>query len=159
MTELALPCSVKELGLATLKTPQIIFEQDADDIGLAGMLIEIIKSNVKNSEAKATAFMTLKASVYLCITDAEVEVTLNFDKGDLIVSSRKCDNPNISIITDSSTLMDLSNLNTTILGLPNFFDELGKSILKKLLSGELKIKGIILYLFSLIKLTKILSVV
>ena len=158
MTELALPCSARDLGLATLKTPQIVYKQDAEDVALAGMLVDIIKSNIKNSEAKAIAFMTLKTSVYLSITDADVDLTLTFDKGDLSVSGGKDGEPNISIITDSTTLMDLSNLKTTALGLPNFFEEPGKSILKKFLNGELRIKGLLLYLFSLIKLTKVLSV-
>lgn len=156
MTELALPRNVKEPVLE--KEPQILFEEDAGDIALANMLVEIIKSNIKDNEKKLKAFMTLKTTVYLCITDAEVEISLNFDRGKLMVQNGKATGTKISIITDSSTLMDLSNLKTIFLGLPNFFDELGLSLLKKLLSGELTIKGLFLYLFSLIKLTKILAV-
>ncbi len=157
MMELALPASLKDLGIPSLKVPQVVFEDGAENIPLANMLVEIIKSNVKRSGSKATAYMTMKLSLYLSITDAGAEISLVFDTGDLNVCSGKCAKPQVSIITDSATLMDLASLKTTVLGLPNLFDEKGKNILKKLISGELKLKGIFFNIPSLMKLGKILA--
>lgn len=157
MMELALPASLKELGIPSLKVPQVVFEDGAENIPLANMLVEIIKGNVKRSGGKAAAFMSMKLRLYLEITDAGAEMSLVFDTGDLNVCSGKCTKPQVSIITDSGTLMDLAGLKTTVLGLPNLFDEKGKNILKKLVSGDLKLKGVLFNIPSLMKLGRILA--
>ncbi len=139
------------------KMMEIALAPGADETALAVMLADIVRINLEAKPEKLKDFQALRSRVYIHATDAEVEITLDFARGKLTVHSGKAEQPQISIITDSSTLMDLTNLQIKG-GMPYFFDQTGRAVTKKLLRGELKIKGLITRLVSLIRLTKILSV-
>jgi hypothetical protein len=64
--------------------------------------------------------------------------------------------PDLSIITDANTLLELANISIKM-GLPYYFDETGRAVVKKLLKRELKIKGMFTHLGALTKLTKVMS--
>lgn len=129
----------------------------ADETALALMLADIIRINLEAKPEKLKDFHLLRSRVYIHATDAEVEITLDFARGKLTVYSGGVGHPQISIITDSSTLMDLTNLQIKG-GMPYFFDQTGREVTKKLLRGELKIKGLVAHLASLVRVTKVLSV-
>ena len=59
---------------------------------------------------------------------------------------------------DSATILDLCLLKIKF-GLPYFFDGAGFKVLKKLLARELIIKGLFRHFFTLVKLTRLFSVV
>jgi hypothetical protein len=61
------------------------------------------------------------------------------------------------IIADHDAILDLSLINI-FMGLPNYFDKVGRSILKKLLLGNLKIEGLLKHPLQLTHLTKLFSV-
>jgi hypothetical protein len=143
-------------GLSETK-PEIALAPGADETALAVMLADIIRINLETKSEKLKDFNALRARVYIHATDAEVEITLDFARGLLTVHSGKVEQPQISIITDSSTLMDLTNLQIKG-GMPYFFDQTGRDVTKKLFRGELKIKGLIAHLASLVRVTKVLSV-
>ena len=67
------------------------------------------------------------------------------------------DRPDLSIETDSATLLDLANINIRF-GMPYYFDEVGREFLKKLARRDLKIKGMFAHPIALTKLTKIMSI-
>jgi hypothetical protein len=139
------------------KNPEIVLAPGADETALAVMLADIIRINLETKPEKLKDFYALRARVYIQAVDAEVEITLDFVRGKLTVYSGKTEKPQISIITDSSTLLDLTNIQIKG-GMPNFFDQTGREVTRKLLRGELKIKGLVSRLLSLIRLTKVLSV-
>jgi len=139
------------------KRAEIALAPGADETALAVMLADIIRINLETKPEKLKDFQSLRSRVYIYATDAEVEITLDFVRGKLTVYGGKAGQPQISIITDSSTLLDLTNIQIKG-GLPNFFDQTGREVTKKLLRGELKIKGLVSRLVSLVRLTKVLSV-
>jgi hypothetical protein len=127
----------------------------AEEVPLAGMLADLLKPNLEKPE-KRKDFEKLKARVLLHAEDAEAKVTLDFDRGKLIVYGGEAGKPDIAITTDSNTLLELANLKIKF-GLPWYFDETGMGVVKKLLRRELKIKGLITRLPALTRLTKIMS--
>lgn len=129
----------------------------AEETPLASMLAEIIESNLENGGARVKAFRKLGSAVHINAADAGVEITLLFEKGRLTVHAGKPVKPAISIEADSATLLDLTNLEIKG-GLPYFFDETGRGVVRKLFRGELKMKGLLLHPLELIRLTKVLSV-
>lgn len=133
----------------------IILAPSSEEVPLAGMLAEMLRANLSNPK-KVKTFNSLKTRVYLFAEDAEAEVTLDFDKGTLTVYGGKEGKPNISITTDSTTLLNLANIKI-VMGLPFYFDKVGLDIVFKLLSRKLKIKGLITHVVALTKVTKFMS--
>ncbi len=128
----------------------------AEEVPLALILSEMLGGNLDRPE-KLKAFNTLATKAYILAKDVGAEVTLVFDRGSLTFHGGKPYRPDLSIETDSATLLDLANINIR-LGMPYYFDEIGRSILKKLARRELKIKGMFTHPIALTKLTKIMSV-
>lgn len=127
----------------------------ADEVAMAVMLSEMLKANLEKPE-KLKDFNKLKARVYINAKDAETEMTMVFDKGSLTVYGGLEGKPDISIITDAATLLDLANINIKF-GMPYYFDETGMAVVKKLLKRELQLKGMFTHYFALNRLTKIMS--
>lgn len=127
----------------------------AEEVPLAGMLAEMLRSNLEKPEKKRD-FEKLKAKVLIHAVDAEAKITMDFDLGKLTVYGGEAGKPDISIATDSTTLLELANLKIKY-GLPWYFDETGMGVVKKLLKGDLKIKGMFTHLGALTRLTKVMS--
>jgi len=65
--------------------------------------------------------------------------------------------PDIVIRTDSDKVIGLNSISIKF-GLPWYFDEAGVTVLKQILSGEIKVQGMLVHPVILTKLTKIMSV-
>ncbi|MBC7252751.1 MAG: SCP2 sterol-binding domain-containing protein [Actinobacteria bacterium] len=127
----------------------------AEEVPLAGMLAEMLKANLEKPEKKRD-FEKLKAKVLIHAVDAEAKITMDFDRGRLTVYGGEAGKPDIAIATDSTTLLELANLKIKY-GMPWYFDETGLGVVRKLLKGDLKIKGMFTHLGALTRLTKIMS--
>ena len=130
--------------------------QGAEGVPLALMLSEIVNGNLERPE-KLKTFNTMALKACLMAKDVGAVVTLSFDRGTLTFYGGNLDGPDLSIETDSATLLDLANINISF-GMPYYFDGLGRSILKKLGRRELRIKGILRHPVALTKLTKVISI-
>jgi hypothetical protein len=129
----------------------------ADEVGLAVMLSDMIKTNLENKPGRIRDFNALKGGVFIRAHDADVEMTMVFNKGSLTVYGGMSGKPMLYISTDSETLLDLANLQIK-LGLPWYFDKVGLGVIKKLLKRELRIQGLIFHPIALTRLSKIMSV-
>lgn len=136
---------------------EITMAPGAEEAGMAVMLADMIKTNLENKPDKEKDFNALKGNIYIQAEDAEVDMTMAFDKGNLTVYGGKVGNPIISIATDSTSLLELANISIKM-GMPYYFDETGREIIKKLLKRELKIKGMFTHTIALTRLTKVMSV-
>ena len=137
--------------------PAIKMAPGAEEAGMAAMLTEMIKTNLKNRPERVKDFNKLNGTIWITAEDADVDMTMVFDRGSLTVHAGKVGKPMLAISTDSSTLMDLANINIKF-GMPNYFDETGRMVIKKLMKKELKIKGMFVHTTALTHLTKIMSV-
>lgn len=136
---------------------QIDLAPGIEDGGLATMMADIIKGNLRDKPKREKDFNALNGNIYMQAEDAEVDLTMAFKKGSLLVHNGKVGKPKISIVTDANSLLELANISVK-LGLPYYFDETGRSIIRKLLARKLKIKGLFTHLIALTHFTKLMSV-
>ena len=141
-----------------MEKPVIFLDEGARDVGLAEMMFNLIRQNLEQNPQKIKGFKSLDAKVMIEARDIQIIIGLEFKQGKLTISKDSSFKPDLHIITDSATILALCLLKIKF-GLPYFFDANGFRIFKKLLSGELVIKGLMSQFPSLVKLTKIFSVV
>ena len=122
------------------------------------MLGGLIEANVSARPEKRVDFDKLHARVGISALDAEEAATLDFESGHLTISSELRSGRQLTITADSETVLQLSNLKIGPLGMPVYFDETGRSVLGKLLTGKLRIQGL-QRLGLLNRVTRVFSVV
>ena len=131
--------------------------KSAQEIGLAVMLADLLKQNVADNPIKKQIFNLMKGNVVIKATDADVEVTLHFDKGKLTVYGGKKGKPDLEIESDSETIVNLGQLKT-VLFMPVFIDSTGREAVKKMLTRELVIRGMLFHPLLLLQLVNVMSV-
>lgn len=137
--------------------PEIIILPAARELGLPVMLADLIRQNIEKRPEKTKPFESLAAKVLIEVSDIQTSAGLEFRGGKLTLSKDLLGKPDLHILTDSATILDLSLLKIR-LGLPYFFDKNGFKILKKILSGHIVIKGLFRNFPALISLTKVISI-
>ena len=140
-----------------MKHPVIALDDGAKDMGLAQMLFNLLRQNLEQNPQKLSSFETLHSNVVIVARDIDITVTLAFRKGELTIYNDIVGKADLTIIADHDAILDLSLINI-FLGLPNYFDKVGRGILKKLLLGNLRIKGLLKHPVQLTHLTKLFSV-
>jgi len=141
-----------------MEKPLIVLDEEARDVGLAEMMFNLIRQNLEQNPQKIKGFNSLDAKVMIEARDIQIIIGLEFKQGKLTISKGSSFKPDLHIITDSATILALCLLKIKF-GLPYFFDANGFKIFKKLLSGELVIKGLMSHFAVLVKLTKVFSVI
>jgi len=122
------------------------------------MLGGLIEANVESRKEKQHDFQTLVAKVGIWVTDIKEGVTLDFQGGTLVVHTGLKPKRRLTIRTDAETVMNLSNLKIGLLGLPVYYDEVGRGVAFKLLQGKLRIDGLLANIATLNTVTRIFSV-
>ena len=131
---------------------------DAEPSAFASMLGGLIEANVASRPEKRRDFDSLEASVGIWVTDIEEGVTLDFQKGHLMVQNGLRPQRDITIRAEAGTVMDLSNLKIGAFGMPVYYDAVGRGVAAKLLQGKLRIEGLLGNLATLNAVTRIFSV-
>jgi len=122
------------------------------------MLGGLIEANIRSNPAKLEDFDRLVARVGIFVTDIEEGVTLDFKGGRLVVHNGLEATRTITIRAEAETVMSLSNLRIGPLGMPIYFDEVGRGVALKLLKGRLKIDGLIPNVMTVNAVTRVFSV-
>lgn len=132
--------------------------EGAEENGLAQMLYDLLDQNLKRVPAKQKIAQRIKGSTYIKANDINVDITVDFDgKGQITIYSGKKNSPILIVETDSITIVDLSRLKVRW-GIPIFFDEVGLNLLKKILTGKVKISGMLFHPIYTLKLLNVFSV-
>jgi hypothetical protein len=109
---------------------------------MASMLAGLITANVEQHPERWNDFHKLSGtSVTIEVPDIEEALTLTFAGDDLIVRNGKQGRPAVTITADSDVVMALNLVKTGPMGMPNYFDENGRNVVKAMLSRKLKIGG------------------
>jgi len=137
--------------------PSITMAPGAEEAGMASMIADMIKTNIKNKPERMKDFNKLRGTIWITASDAETEMTMEFTGSSLTVSKGKVGTPILEIETDATTLLELANIEIKM-GMPYYFDETGRMVIKKLMNKELKIKGMFAHIAALTRMTKLLSV-
>jgi hypothetical protein len=140
-----------------MKQPVITLDDGAKDVGLAEMLFNLLRQNLEQNPQKMSSFEALHSNVVIVARDIDITVTLAFKGGELTIYNGIVGKADLMIIADHDAILDLTLINI-FMGLPNYFDKVGRSILKKLLLGNLRIEGLLKHPLQLTHLTKIFSV-
>jgi hypothetical protein len=140
-----------------MKQPVITLDDGAKEVGLAEMLFNLLRQNLEQRPQKLSSFETLHSNVVIMARDIDITVSLAFRKGELTIYNGIVGEADLTIVADHDAILDLTLINI-FLGLPNYFDKVGRGILKKLLLGNLRIKGLLKHPIQLTHLTKLFSV-
>ncbi len=143
---------------AVAAEPNLVEYADEEPSAFASMLGGLIKANVTSRDEKKRDFQSLVARVGIFVTDIDEGVTLDFKKGKLTVHNGLRQRRTMTIRTDAETVMSLSNLKIGLLGLPVYYDGVGRGVAAKLLTGKLRIDGLLPNVMTLNAVTRIFSV-
>jgi len=137
---------------------QVEYADGEDASAFAQMLGGLIEANVVSRSEKLRDFNRLNARVGVFVTDIGEGVTLEFDRGHLVVRNGLEGRRDVTIRADSDTVMQLSNVRIGFAGMPNYLDANGRRVMGRMLKGQLKIEGLVGNLTTLNQVTRLFSV-
>ena len=137
---------------------EIIKKEGAEINPLIDTFVDLIRNNCEKDPRKEKRAMKMNCSVVINATDTGRQVTLTFQKGKLTVSDGAQAGPDLSISADLESLIAMTNVKC-FWGLPvGYYTPFGlRNIVGKLLTGQIKVKGMFTHLLSLLRLQEVLS--
>ncbi|MHB8507454.1 MAG: hypothetical protein ACYDGR_02245 [Candidatus Dormibacteria bacterium] len=131
------------MSQAVAAAPEVIYPDGEDQASaMALMLSGLITANVEQHPERWADFRALSGqSVAIRVPDIEEELTLTFAGDDLVVRGGVRGRPAITITADSDVVMSLNLLKIGPFGMPNYFDENGRSVVRALAGRKLSIAG------------------
>jgi hypothetical protein len=137
----------------------------AEENGLASMLADLVRQNLEAKPHKVPDFEALDGTVAIVAEDADVCLTLRFERGRLTIHDGIVGIPDVAIRGSSDLIMAMSNMPLTRpLGLPipdpRDKDQLAvsQSVMTAMRTGELKMYGALLHPGIVMHLTRVMSV-
>ena len=85
----------------------VIVDEKAQENGMAVMMADLITQNMEQNPDKIKYFNKLKAVVAITAVDAEVKLTMFFNKGSCMVYDGIVGKTHLHIVADSETLLEL----------------------------------------------------
>ena len=134
-----------------------LIENQAEEVPFSYIISELLSSNIERCSGKMRTFKGMFGVVAIDLPDIEATVTLMFKGGKLRIAPGIEGTPDIIIKTDSDKVIGLNSISIKF-GLPYYFDRAGMTVLKQILRGDIKIKGMLAHPILLTRLTKIMSV-
>jgi hypothetical protein len=144
----------------------ITLDDGARDNGLATMLAQLVIENLEAKPHKERDFSALQGRVAIVAEDADVSLTLCFERGgNLEIRDGISGIPDVTIRGPSEIIMALSNVplaGRLGLPIPSRRDEEGKTTVRRILSsvrrGELHVYGMPLHPLLVMRLTRVMSI-
>jgi hypothetical protein len=136
---------------------EAIVDNRAEEVPFSYIIAELLSGNLQQKPKKMSTFNNMIGVVALNLPDIEAAVTLIFSGGRLRIEPGILGKPDLIITSSSENIISLNAINIKF-GLPYYFDEAGMNVIKQLLNGKLKIKGMFFHPILLTRLTKIMSV-
>lgn len=140
------------------KKIELVDYADAEPSAFASMLGGLIQANVESRPERRRDFDQLVARVGIWVTDIDEGVTLDFKGGTLTAHNGLTPIRDLTIRAEADTVMSLSNLKIGLFKMPVYYDEVGRGVAMKLLTGRLRIEGLVGNLATLNMVTRIFSV-
>lgn len=138
----------------------ITVDPTASENGLALMLAQLIEENVRDPDKRAD-FDALGLRVGIAATDADVRMTMVFGRGSLVIYDGLAPNLDVVITTTSEKVTALSLLPIRRIGplrLPDFLADSGRQMIRDIVSGSLRIEGLLRHPLAITRLTRLFSV-
>jgi hypothetical protein len=143
--------------------PAIELSPGAEGNAFATMLADLVRQNLASKPHKRKDFDALSGIVALVADDAEVALTLEFNRGRLVLHDGIKGVPDVAVRGSSESILALSNVPLTRpLALPLPTDRASLAVLRGMVratwSGDLRIFGALGNLGLLSRLTRVMSV-
>lgn len=123
--------------------------------GLASMVGGLIDQNLERDPSRLRLLRTSSATI--TVPDAGVAITIRTGPGEVEVRDGADPDAPIAITADSERLLSLTSAPLRF-GLPDVFDERGRAVLRNVLSGRVRIRGLLAHPRRLARLSSLLSV-
>jgi hypothetical protein len=137
----------------------------AADNGLASMLADLLRQNLADKPHKVPDFEALEGVVAIVAEDADVCLTLRFERGRLTIHDGIVGIPDVTIRATSELILSMSNMPlSTPLGLPipdprdKDAVAVSRSVMAAMQTGELRMYGALLHPGLVMKLTRVMSI-
>jgi hypothetical protein len=128
---------------------------DAEPNGLAEMLGGLIQANLEQHPERQA--LLRPAVIAITAPDAEVSVTIAIRPGEVLVGNGQPAKAHLRVTAESATLIELSSVPLRF-GLPDSMTKEGRAVNKLLLTGRIKVKGLLSHPGTLARFNKLLSV-
>jgi hypothetical protein len=128
---------------------------DPEPSGLASMIGGLIEANLAAHPQRRA--LLRPALVGLVARDAGVAITLRIAPGRVTVADELAGNPQVVVRADSDTLTELSSIPLRF-GFPDPTTPPGRAVTRKLLRGELQVRGLVRHPGVMSRLNRLLSV-
>ena len=135
--------------------PARVEYRDPEPNGLAAMLGGLIEGNLAQHPERER--LLKPALVGITAPDVDVSVTIRLLPGRVGVANGIVGRPQLLIEASSDTLIGLSSVPLRF-GFPDATTEEGREVTRKLLRGEIKVRGLLLHPATLARLNKLLAV-
>ncbi|HEX9313300.1 MAG TPA: hypothetical protein VGA30_10840 [Actinomycetota bacterium] len=129
---------------------------DPEPSGLAQMLGGLIEGNL-TAHPEREGLLARPSTYAIRATDVGVDVSIRLAPGQAIVRNGMVGRPQVVVETDSETLMGLSSMPLKF-GLPDVMTKEGREVNRKLMKGQLKVRGLLRHPAKLARLNKLMSV-
>jgi hypothetical protein len=135
----------------------------AENNAFATMLADLVRQNLESKPHKKKDFDELSGTVALVADDADVALTLEFQKGSLVLHDGIWRVPDVTVRGTSDAIMALSNVPLTRpLALPLPTDRPSLEVMREMVratrTGELRIFGLFRHFGMMSRLTRVMSV-
>ena len=137
---------------------QVALAPGSEKNGLACMLADLLRQNLRDKPAKRADFGRISGRVTLVAEDAEVSLTLEFCAGRVVVHHGVVGLPDVTLRADSETVINLSLLEVGRLGLPSPRGKAVRTMAEALRQGRLRVYGALANLPMLLRLIRLMSV-
>ncbi len=162
------PAAAGRSAYATTTTPFVSLAPGAEENGLAIMLGDLVRQNLEAKPRKMADFDALDGRVSIVADDADVALTLVFERsavGRLTIHDGIVGIPDVTIRGPSDAILALSNMPlATPLGLPLPTPgdpesmKTVRDLVREMRAGKLHFYGMFFHLPLVMKLTRVMSV-
>ena len=91
-------------------TTPVIVDEKAQENGMALMMADLITQNMEQNPEKVRYFNKLKAVVAITSKDAQVKLTMFFNRGSLVIYDGLVGKPSLHIVADSESILGLTSV-------------------------------------------------
>lgn len=125
--------------------------------GLGAMLADLVRGNIDRDPARMRLLDGVTGTINIRARDAGVAVGLEISGGTFRVYAQPFSRAGLEIACDSETLMSLSTVPLQF-GMPSLGTTAGRDVLKKMLRGDLKVRGMVAHPVLMTRLQRLLAV-
>lgn len=110
--------------------------------GVARLLARVVEEKLEEPEKKRI-FDRLDFVLGVHVVDVGQSASVTFARGDATVSRGRPGKADLVVECDNSTFVQFTMVRTGWRGLPNVLDDNGRSLLRKIVTGKLRIRGLL----------------